>query len=228
MKTSNKFLVAILVLAIISMVSFDMALRAEYKKGDYKSPHYGDVLIPVEDFDVIEDYTSYKTFTDITSGSKFEIWVDKSAQNDLIFTVKNHILKINFKKSNSDDRNQAYGIHIRCPRLNELTRAISPGDKVIYESGSLTMGIFNQDSVRLENSAPGIINLTPVDVKKIKMIMWDGLLNIGGNGNADTADFDIRNGSRLDIGKIKMRKVNYKLDDSSQVTLSGAVWHQIR
>lgn len=227
MKTSNKLLIAILILVIISMVSFDMALRAEYKKGDYKSPYYNMVPVPVKDFDAIEDYTSYNTYTDVTTGDNCQIFISKEAQNNLIFTVKNRVLKISFKQATGKE-NLAYAIHIKCPRLNGLKRALTDGAKIIYDSGNLTLGIFNQDSVRLENSAPGIINLTPVDVKKVKVIMWDGLLNIGGNGNADTANFDIRNGSRLNIGKIKMRKINYKLDDNAQVTLSGAVWHQIR
>ena len=233
MKTSNKLLIAIGVLIVISMVSFDMALRAEYLKGDYKSPYYNMVSIPVKDFDAIEDCTSYDTFTEIntgayadSTGNKQQIWISKEGQKDVAFAVKDRVLRISFKTPNSE-QNRAYSIHIKCPRLNRITRGPTPGDKIMYESGNLTISVIKQDSIRIENKVWGIINLTPVYMKKVNVVMNQGSLNIGGNGDAEVVNFDIRNNSRVDIGNIKMGKVNYKLADSAHITLPGAAWNKI-
>jgi len=226
MKTSNKLLIAIAALIILSLVSFDIALHAEYKKGDYSGRHYNEVSVPVKDFDTIEDYTTYTTFTDITSGQKQEIWVSKESQNDLVFTVENRVLKIRFKTI-ATDKNRVYTIHINCRRLNSLKMAMIRGDMAVQVGGNTTLAIINQDSIRIENNVPGIVNFTPVDVKKIDVTMNEGTLNIGGNGNVETANFNIHNKSYLTIGKIKMAKTTYNLDDSSQVTLPGAMWHKL-
>lgn len=224
MKTSNKLLVATATLLLISVLVFDNAIRAEYLKGDYKREHYGMVSVPLKDFDAILDNAAHETHLDVSQGDKFEIWIDKSSKDRLDFTLENHLLKINFKNINGNrDRNDI--IHIKCPRLNSLSTAVSPGSKIIAFWGTTTVGWFKQDSLRITSNAPGTISVAG-QYKKLNVLTYQGEVGIGGS-KIDTANFDIRNDGKLIVDDVPIGKVNYKLSEKARVTLSGNAAKQL-
>ncbi|GAA4098704.1 GIN domain-containing protein [Mucilaginibacter panaciglaebae] len=218
MKTSNKLLTAVAVLLIASVVLSDTALQAEYLKGDYKKPHYGMVSVPVKDFDAIQDYIADDIQLDVSQSEKFEVWIDKGTDKDLVFKVENRILKINFKNiNNGNDHN--YVVKIKCPRINSLSTATSPSAKTIYNWGTTTIGWFKQDSLRIISNAPGTVSVTG-ELKKLNILNYQGEVGVGGS-KIDTANFNIQNESKLTIDDVRIGKINYNLSKKARVTLSG-------
>ncbi len=51
MKTSNKFLFAAIVLTLLSLVVYDILLKAAYKSGNYADPYKDFVTLNFKDFD---------------------------------------------------------------------------------------------------------------------------------------------------------------------------------
>src|ERR1700744_5227543 len=54
MKTSNKILIVTLAVLIISLVAYDLSLKAEYLKGDYTNPYHDYNKLNYSGFDEIE------------------------------------------------------------------------------------------------------------------------------------------------------------------------------
>jgi len=226
MKTSNKLLIGVSILAVASIVLFDTALRAEYLKGDYKLPHYNQTLLPLKDFNTIENYTSDQTFLEVSQGNKFEVWVSNGSEKDLTIKVRNYILSINYTKVNSNVQHN-YFIHVTLPKLACLSTHVTKGAKIIYMTGNTVVGILRQDSLRIISDAPTSINVTPVFLKKINIAMNQGEINLGGTSNIDTANFNLHNDSKLNIGDVRIGKLSYQFDSMSKISLSGASLHQL-
>jgi hypothetical protein len=226
MKTSNKLLIAIGLLIVVAIVSFNMALKAEYLKGTYKSRYYNLVPVQLKDFDAIEDYTAHETFLDVTQSNKFEVWVDKEADKDMVLSVQNHVLKIDFKTVKSKEpRNHV--IHITCPQLKSLVTEMRPGADIIYTWGSVSIGIYKQDALTINKRSPGTIYVGGNILKKLNVSMTDGDLTVGGTIKVDTANFDMRGYSKLTIDNIAIPKLSYKFADSAKVVLSGSSLKQL-
>lgn len=226
MKTSNKLLIAIVVLIVVSLVTFDLALRAEYIKGDYKSPHYNMTSLSLKDFDAIEDNVESETYLNVRQGKPFETWVTKDAEKDLTFTIENRVLKINFKNADSD-KPRTHNIEISCPQLKSLSTGVKNQSKVEYAYGNVTMFIVNQDSLRVKVNSIGNVYLTAVSLKKLNALIKQGDLGLGDGSTIDTANFNIYDNGKLDIKNATITKTNYQLTDKATVTFSGRSVHQL-
>lgn len=226
MKTSNKLLIAIVALTMVALVSFDLALRAEYLKGDYKSPHYNMTSLSLKDFDAIEDYTTSETFLAVNQGHPFEAWISKEAEKDLVFTVENRVLKINFKTTDSRQP-RSHNIEIRCPELKSLTTDLKNNPKTMYAYGNVTITIIKQDSLQIKANALGSVFVTAVALKKLNVLMKQGDMALGGGSTIDTANFNIYDNGKLDIKDAAIGKIKYKISDNAAVTLSGRSLQQL-
>jgi len=227
MKTSNKLLLTIALITMGSIVLFDLALRAEYLKGEYKDPHYGLTSIPLKDFDAIEDYTSSETFLDVKQGKKIEVWLSKEAEKDLTFTVENRILKINFKVENNKE-SRSYNINVSCPVLKSLSTGKPAGHpKIVNNWGNVSITGFTQDTMQINVNGPGNVYAGVLFLKKMNATITQGSLGLGDGSKADTANFDIRDNCTLNNGGMQTGKVNYKVEGNATVTLSGSSVHQL-
>lgn len=226
MKTSNKLLIAIAALTMVALVTFDLALRAEYLKGDFKSHYYGLKSLSLKDFDAIEDYTSTETYLSVTQGQPFEVWVSKDAEKDLTFTIENRVLKIDFKTTNND-KPRTHNIEIHCPQLKSLCTELKNSPKTLYAYGNVNIAIFKQDSLQIKTNALGNVFLTAVSLKKLNIQMQQGEMTIGGDSKIDMANLKVYDNGKLDIKDADIGKVNYHFSDNASVTFSGRSLHQL-
>ncbi len=79
MKTSNKFLFAAVVFTLLSLVVYDLMLKAEYKSGDYTDPYKNFVTLNFKDFDVLDLHSSTAANVKLVQGP-FSVRIDENAK----------------------------------------------------------------------------------------------------------------------------------------------------
>jgi hypothetical protein len=78
MKASNKFLIAAVVLTVLSLVVYDILLKAAYKSGNYSDPYNNYVTLNFKDFDMLDLPSSTAANVKVVQGP-FSIRMDKYA-----------------------------------------------------------------------------------------------------------------------------------------------------
>jgi len=71
MKTSNKLLAVVTAVILIFLVIYDRDLRAEYLKGEFKSPFYQMEQLSFKDFSNVRNNSADKLGVQIKKGDKF-------------------------------------------------------------------------------------------------------------------------------------------------------------
>ena len=90
MKTSNKLLLLLGIIIISSLIFYDLELRAEYIKGEYKSRFYNMTNKRIEGFTSIENNAS-NLYVRIEQGDKFDIHYGKEMERKIVFEKKKEI-----------------------------------------------------------------------------------------------------------------------------------------
>jgi hypothetical protein len=226
MKTSNKLLVAATTLIIIYLVAYDMTIKAEYLKGDYKSRFYQLDKLSLTGFDGIENNVANTAKLTVEQGPKFGIWLDKKAKDDLVLTTHNKTLSINYKAGVKHEQYQSYDIHIICPGLNR----VSTGYKSLtglYGAGNAmtTINGFNQDSMNLSIANNSFITLTQNKINNFTANIHSGLLSLTQTNTINGGDFDIENDGSLTVLDADIKNVTYHFADQATISLSGRALH---
>ncbi|RYE24084.1 MAG: hypothetical protein EOP42_22630, partial [Sphingobacteriaceae bacterium] len=75
MKTSNKLVLAVVTIILLSMVGYDLALRAEYRKGEYKNRFYGMKKLPaLSGYTSIDNRAANFVSVNVEKGNNAVIW----------------------------------------------------------------------------------------------------------------------------------------------------------
>lgn len=121
MKTSNKLILAVVLIIIGYLVAFDFVLKAEYIKGDYKSRFYQMKSLSFKNFDTIEHNAANNINLRIEQGPEFGVWVDERLNDKIVISQHNKTLSIYY---NSKDNYRRYDIDhdiiIICPYINSI------------------------------------------------------------------------------------------------------------
>lgn len=242
MKTSNKLLIAVTTLLIGYLVVYNLSLRAEYLKGDYKSRFYEMKRINIKDFNAIENNVGDVFRVQVEHDPKFGIWVDQYAQDDILFTKKGKTLQINYKTKK--DYNTSCKVIIICPLLDSI--ATTTSDIHIYtlwDAITIVSG-FNQALMKVK-----VNNLTKLWLSKNNLIQLNAYVDGVHESNTIETDNGLNNGltiansnhikianleakgsgkGRIKLLKPTIDKINYQLSDSAEVTISGKLLHILK
>jgi hypothetical protein len=222
MKTSNKLLIVAAGLIFSFLVLHDFTLQAEFKKGDYMSPLYKMEKIDLKDFDAVKIDPSNRVNLRFEQGSKFEVWVNNSAKNDLSITKIGRELNIVYKKRSAEAWSEKR-IYIICPQLKSLITTSSV-KRYYLENMDVIINNFKQDSMTLQTSHANTINLFGATISKLTAgsDTSGGKLNIGPFSHIQDSDIDMQGNGELRLyDVIGAGKVHYKLSPQAIVTLSN-------
>jgi hypothetical protein len=222
MKTSNKLIIVAGVLVFSFLVLHDFALQAEFKKGDYLSTYYHMEKLPIEDFDEVDLAAEGFTSLNFKQGPKFEVWVNSTASNELIFTKKGRVLNIS-RKGSSPKVYSEKKIIIICPQLKSL--ATRPFKEVYYARiADIIINNFKQDSMYLQTSRASDITLFGSTINSLTAgsDTSGGTLSLSVFNHIKDCNINMKGESTLSLTeKPGSGKVLYKLSPNTRLNLSG-------
>lgn len=236
MKTSTKILMVTLAILIISLVAYDLSLRAEYLKGDYTNPYHDYNSLHYSDFDEIELNASTAVNIILVQGP-YKVLANPSADDFLRVSKRGRRLVIGAAFPDHY-RNVAanYVLYISCPKLSLLkadalytTRDIEVTDTAARDLRwypTLITG-FSLDSLRLQADHASNIALENNQIKILNGIIGQSngsgsALTIGSGNKFVKSNLDICNKSQLVIKGIAAPNLSYHLADSAILILNGA------
>lgn len=237
MKNSNKLLLTALFLVIGFLATYNLALLAEYRKGDYKDPYTRFTALNLKNFNTVEVNAASKISVKVMAGP-YQVRVF----NDLADFVKvkqaGATLQINLDLP-EDTRlfGPPYQVIVSCPVIKTLrtnaTYTVN-GKKITnykipepYLNPHTTVQGFTQDSLLVQQNNTGLVNLADNSIRKLKAVVGvsngsTNTLTIAKGNTLHQADLDMRNKSELILNDVLIPKLQYQLSDSTKVTCSGA------
>ncbi|MDO3626710.1 hypothetical protein [Mucilaginibacter sp. BT774] len=236
MKTSNKILIITLAILIISLIAYDLSLRAEYRKGDYTNPYRDYISLNYHDFNEIELNASTAVNIIIVQGP-YKVLANPGAEDFLRVNKQGKRLVINAAFPDHY-RNIAanYVLYISCSKLSLLktdarytTNGAPVTDTVARDIRwypTLIKG-FSLDSLKIQADHASNIVLENNRINILNGVTGQSsgsgsALTIGGNNKFAKSNLDICNKSQLVIKGGTSADLNYHLADSATLVVNGA------
>jgi hypothetical protein len=232
MKTSNKLFLTATLIVIISLIAFDLALRAEYKKGIYKSRFYGfEKTTAYNGFNAIDNRAANLISIQVEKGNEPGIWVKSVWKDRFNISRKGTTLVIEVANKQST-RVSAYSnsITIVCPSLNQVTTAPylgKSGMNELHSKGTITVAGFTLDKLSLKISKGVDLFLKGNQIADLQALVGDessdnAKLTISSSNQINNATINVPGKNHLEIENSVITKRNFTIADSAKVAFSGS------
>jgi hypothetical protein len=236
MRTSNKLIVAALLLFIVSLVWYDYLLKAAYESGTYRDPYANFANLKFKDFDTVDVISSTATNVKFVQGP-FGVRVDPNAMSYSFIKQSGRRLQINavYEYNYYSDLNP-YIIVISCPKLSELIASATYRsnnkqitDTIVREEWKMRQVLvegFKQDSLTINQDYGSTVVLSNNKINLIKATIGKSpgsgsKLIVLANNQFSSTKLDILNNSKLLLDNAPIGDLNYHLADSAKLILTG-------
>jgi len=236
MKTSTKILMVTLAILIISLVAYDLSLKAEYRKGDYTNPYREYNSLNYSDFDEIESNASTAVNIILVQGP-YKVLANPTTDDFLRVSKRGKRLVINAAfPDHYRNINVNYVLYISCPKLSLLkadaqytTNSVPVTDTAVRDMRwypTLITG-FHLDSLRLQTDHASNIVLENNQINVLNGVIGQrtgsgSALTIGSNNKFANSNLYICNKSQLVIKGNTSPDLTYHLADSATLVVNGA------
>lgn len=233
MKNSSKYLLAALLVLLASLTGYNMALRAEYRRGDYKDPLHGYATLPLKNFTTVEVPAAAFLSVKIVAGP-FGVRVHPDAAEYVHVRQQGRRLVITAAFARQVQYlGRGPAVVISCPRLaalstnalyevkneRQLRKNSAGGEKVLVQG-------FTQDSLTLSQDNGSRIELAGNKLGYLRAEAGrspgsHALLQLNAGNQVAAADVAIGHQSELLLDNVLIPKLRYQFGDSVKVTLLG-------
>ena len=237
MKTSNKLILSVLAILLVSVTVYDFALKAEYLSGSYKNPFNGYASKTVKNFNEIEVDAINMLHVTIQQGDySVHVAQDNTDSIKLTQTGNRLIVNVDFeKRAASDNPNVSHtnDIVIYCPRLTYIKtdehhysiprKKMTNEQRYEVERGgrSVNLNSFILDSLSIEQKTGSVkINGSKIGVLK-STAAARSRLHISDDTRIGQAEMHINDLSSLTFDKFNIPKFSYTLSDSATITFTS-------
>ena len=230
MKASNKISIVAIVIIISFLVIYDLDLKAEYLKGEFRQRFYSMKQLAFKDFNKVNFNAADKMSIRVERGNDYAVWVEKDLEDRIIFKQSGETLTI----SDDQSKGRIWGgerpyVVIVCPSLDSLTTTAYNAGKHGYfklDGPSTTIAGFKQDKIGVQINMYTNVNLADNVVEVLNANVGDkdhgqAGLNINAGNQIKTANIQVPGKSELKLSYPKIGKLNYNFSDSSKVTITG-------
>ncbi|WP_121809945.1 hypothetical protein [Mucilaginibacter kameinonensis] len=237
MKTSNKFLLTAVLLLIISIGIYDLQLKAEYLKGEYKNPYNGFSNLNFRNFKVVKLGSSTAINIMLVKGP-FKVLAEPQAVVEFMKIEQRHdslFISAAFK-DNFHNVQAPNVLYISLPQLDafyadakykagntQITDTTAAQD---FNWRATTISGFSGDKLNIYQDHASTILLKNNKFNTLNAIIGTSdqsasNLSIETGNQFGKTNLDIRNKSRLWIKDDSLSNINYKLADSAKLILNG-------
>ncbi|MEX8548835.1 MAG: hypothetical protein V5804_14660 [Mucilaginibacter sp.] len=231
MKTSSKLLAAAILVIIISMVTYDFALRAEYKKGTYKSRFYGfEKTTAFNGFNAIDNRAANLISIQVEKGNEPGVWIKSNWKDRFNIHRNEKTLVINVENKEST-RVSSYdnSITVVCPSVDSIITAPylgKSGMNELHSRGTTIVAGFTLDKLSIKVSKGVDLFLERSNIANLQALVGDAMsdnakLTISSSNQIDNATINVPGKNRLEIENSVIAKRNFTIADSATVAFSG-------
>ncbi|RCR68527.1 hypothetical protein [Larkinella punicea] len=107
MKTSNKLLIALFTIGLLTLIGANVALRTEYNKIDFNDQFYGLSAMELKPFRVLKLEGNNAGLISVQTGKTTEIRLPEKAKKQFTFRSQGDTLLVSYKPENVPWRSQA-------------------------------------------------------------------------------------------------------------------------
>ena len=234
MKNSTKYLLAALLVLLASLTAYNMALRAEYRRGDYKDPLHGYVALGFRDFTEVVVPASNVVSIKIVPGP-YSVRLNPRATEFVHLRQQGGRLVVTaaFPKWRRYF-GPAETLIISCPRLAAVTtdavyesqgKPVTTNFFMDYEK--VRVQGFAQDSLTLRQDHGSCIELAGNQLGMLRATAGPspgshGLLQLDADNHIGAASLTLAHQSELLLDKVKIARLHRDFGDSAKVTMVGA------
>ena len=234
MKTSTKYLLAAALVLLASLTAYNMALRTEYRKGNYKDPLRDFTTLNFKNFEEVAVPAATTVSVKIVAGP-FSVRLNPHVAEVVHVRQQGRRLVIT---ADFPERQRFLGFNnqvvISCPHLAALST-----DAVYVEAGQLrtnkheTAGHivqvqgFRQDSLRLQQDHASRIELSDNELKFLQAVTGTSAgshsyLQLNADNHIAAASLTLGHQSELTMNNVAIPLLHRQFADSVKVTLWGA------
>ena len=234
MKNSTKYLFAAILVLLTSLTAYNMALRAEYRKGDYKNPLRGYVSLDYKNFTEIAVPAAHAVSVKVVPGP-FSVRINPGAKQYVQLSQQGNKLVIT---ANFPEGRHYFGpaqmVLISCPHLVALTTDATYEEngkhvitKYFQDSQPVWVQGFAQDSLTVRADRGSNIELADNKLGYLRATVGTSLgshskLQLHSGNQIAAADLTLGHQSELEINNVAIPKPRYHTTDSTKVILTGA------
>lgn len=235
MKNSSKYLLAAVLVLLASLTAYNLALRAEYRRGDYKDPLHNYVSQSFRDFTEVEVPASNVVSVKVTPGP-FSVRLNPAAAEYVHLRQQGNRLLITatFPKWRRYF-GPAETVLISCPHLTALTadavyesegKPLTTKEFADREYTKVLVQGFRQDSLTLrQNHGSGIV-LADNTLGMLRATAGagtgsHGLLQLNADNRLAAASLALAHRSELLLDNVQIPQLRRQFGDSTKVTLTG-------
>lgn len=233
MKTSNKWLLAALLLLLGSLTAYNMGLRAEFRKGTYKDPTHDTVALNFKDFTEIDLQAANMVGLKVVAGP-YSVRLNKAAEKYVKVTQQGQRLTI--KLVFPEDRqpmNSRQALTISLPQLAKLSATgtyVMNGKPVTekHRTGiALRIEGFRQDSLNVQQDHGTQVELARNQLGFLRAEAGHSpgsrpTLHIDNSNRIQSAYLSVQNEGQLLLEAGGIPNLRTQFGDSAHATLTGA------
>ncbi|RYE29243.1 MAG: hypothetical protein EOP42_14845 [Sphingobacteriaceae bacterium] len=239
MKTSNKLMLIAIIIILISMVAYDFALRAEYRKGEFRKPFYGmEKDTTLSGFTTIENRTANYVSVNIEQGKTAEIYTRHDWKKDFKVYKNGSILVIDVNEKAAKNLNPYHqnSITIICPSIEKLITKpylqSKSSENFVIEGTTMIQG-FNLQNLLLNIGNQSFVVLNRNKIDQLQAIIGDNSsrksnLTINSDNQINTAKIDVLGKNLLNVENPTINTTNFTISDSATVSASGRFLKQFK
>jgi hypothetical protein len=235
MKNSSKYLLAAVLVLLASLTAYNMALRAEYRKGDYKDPLRGYASLGFKDFTEVAVPASSVVSVQLVRGP-FSVRINPAATKYVQVRQQGGRLVVtaSFPEGGRHYFGRSETVVISCPRLAALaTDAEHEGEgkpiisKSFWNSERVLVQGFMQDSLAVRADRGSRIELAGnklayLDVNAGASLGSRAQLQLNRDNHIAAANLTLGHQSELVLDNVTIPQLRYHFADSAKATLTGA------
>lgn len=240
MKTSNKLIIAALVLALCSLAAYNIALRAEYKTGKFRDPFRNYTALHFADFDEVDLHAADMLRVTIEPGDKHEVYLYTKNQDYVQLRQNGKRLHVHLALPEEGANLWSSGrpnLIIKMPQLallrTDATHTAADGKQVTeakrppMEHYYMTeVRGFAQDSLVLELDNGSVAQLQGNTLQLLRATTGlspesETKLRVMEDNKIARARFDVRHASYLALLNAAIPEVDYQLSEKARVELQG-------
>ncbi|MFD2721529.1 hypothetical protein ACFST9_22635 [Hymenobacter monticola] len=232
MKTSNKWLLAALLLLLGSLTAYNMGLRAEFRKGAYKDPNRNTVALNFKDFTEIDLQAANVVGLKVVAGP-YSVRLNKAAEKYVKVTQQGQRLRIALVFPEGRESVGRQTLTISLPRLAKLSASgtyLMNGKPVTdkqYAGQSLRIEGFRQDSLTVQQDHGTLVELARNQLGFLRAEAGHSpgshpQLRIEKSNRIAAAYLNVQNEGQLQLEAGGIANLRTQFGDSARATLTGA------
>lgn len=221
------------------MLVYNLALKAEYAKGEYKSRFYKMTKVDIKDFNAIHNNMGSMFGMELEYGPEFGVWVKNDVKDAIVFNKKGKTLNINFDGKHEDYHYGGNMLVITCPVLDSVSSTWADTLENRNFWSSIVIRGFKQNALKLYLGPLAKIYLDNNSFDTLNAFIignngagtFDDGLSVKKNNIIGTANISTPNNkgyAHIKLDDPSIQKVNYQLGDSARLTVTGKLLRSLK